>query len=147
MDSVSGYDLPGYHTSIALDQTDNPHISYQVTNAGTLRHAYHDGSGWHKETVDSTAAAGEDGETSIALDSRGNAHISYYDLTHGNADLKYAYFVPPVGGLAELPNVSQDPTSQSDAWGSRYVVLVAGLAAALLAVTAGAWYARRRWGT
>jgi hypothetical protein len=52
---------------------------------------------------------------------------------------------PVVGGLAELPDVAQDATSQSDSWGSRYAVLVAGLAAALLALSGGAWYARRRW--
>jgi hypothetical protein len=44
----------------------------------------------------------------------------------------------PVGGLAELPDAS-------DSAGRNYVaVALAGLAA-LLALTAGAWYARRRW--
>ena len=43
-----------------------------------------------------------------------------------------------VGGIAELPQVS-DPSSLSHS-------ALAGLAAvALLALTAGAWYARRRW--
>ena len=43
-----------------------------------------------------------------------------------------------VGGIAELPNVS-------DSAGPSHI-LMAGLAgAALLALTAGAWYARRRW--
>ena len=45
---------------------------------------------------------------------------------------------PPVGGMAELPNVS-------DSSGRSYVALAALAAAALVALSAGGWYARRRW--
>jgi hypothetical protein len=45
---------------------------------------------------------------------------------------------PAVGGLAELPDVSGSS-------GPHYAALGGGLAAALLALTAGGWYARRRW--
>ena len=44
----------------------------------------------------------------------------------------------PVGGIAELPDVS-------DSSGLSYIALAGLAAAALLALTAGAWYARRRW--
>ena len=44
----------------------------------------------------------------------------------------------PVGGMAELPDVAGSS-------GPNYAVLAALGAAALLALTAGAWYARRRW--
>jgi hypothetical protein len=44
-----------------------------------------------------------------------------------------------VGGIAELPEVSADSS------GPNYVALAGGLAAALLALSAGAWYVRRRW--
>ena len=44
----------------------------------------------------------------------------------------------PVGGLAELPEISGSS-------GPPYAALAGGLAAAVLALTAGAWYARRRW--
>jgi hypothetical protein len=43
-----------------------------------------------------------------------------------------------VGGIAELPEVSGSS-------GPNYIALAGGLAAALLALTAGGWYARRRW--
>jgi YVTN family beta-propeller protein len=43
---------------------------------------------------------------------------------------------PPVGSIAQLPDVSDSA--------ARYVAL-AEPAAALLALTAGGWYARRRW--
>jgi hypothetical protein len=44
-----------------------------------------------------------------------------------------------VGGIAELPEVAESP-------GPNYIALAGALAtAALVALTAGAWYARRRW--
>jgi hypothetical protein len=45
---------------------------------------------------------------------------------------------PAVGGIAELPGVS-DPSAAS------YLVLAGLAAAALVALMAGGWYARRRW--
>jgi len=44
----------------------------------------------------------------------------------------------PVGGLAELPELGGSS-------GPPYLAIASGLAAAALALTAGAWYARRRW--
>ena len=46
--------------------------------------------------------------------------------------------LPPVGGIAELPGVS-------DSSGRNHIALAGLAAAALLALSAGAWYARRRW--
>lgn len=77
----------GTYTSIALDSSGHPHISYDM--GGALRYAYFDGSSWHIETVDSEGWAGY--YNSIALDASGSPHISY--LTHYDADnvsLKYA---------------------------------------------------------
>jgi alpha-tubulin suppressor-like RCC1 family protein len=54
-------------------------------------------------------------------------------------------FSPSVGGIAELPDVAQSPASQSGSSAGSYAALAGGLAAAVLALTAGAWYARRRW--
>ncbi len=44
----------------------------------------------------------------------------------------------PVGGIAELPDVS-------DSSAPNYLALAGLAAAALVALTAGGWYARRRW--
>ena len=57
-----------------------------------------------------------------------------------------------VGGIAELPEIpsASAENARMSTNGSRwsagnYVGAAAGLAAAVLALTAGAWYARRRW--
>ena len=53
-------------------------------------------------------------------------------------------FVSPgwsVGGIAELPDVAGDSGSST----GTYAALAGGLAAAVVALSAGAWYARRRW--
>jgi hypothetical protein len=57
-----------------------------------------------------------------------------------------------VGGIAELPQVAGGAGDQAAApdngsgWSSaNYAALAAGLAAAAVVLSAGAWYARRRW--
>jgi hypothetical protein len=76
----------GQYTSLALDGSGYPHISYFSYNYQSLKYAYQDASGWHKQTVDDDAYEGSN--TSVALDENGYAHISYRDYFDG---LKYAY--------------------------------------------------------
>jgi hypothetical protein len=59
---------------------------------------------------------------------------------------------PPVGGIAELPDLAGTSAEEAVAspegsgWSAGdYAALAGGLAAAALAIAAGAWYARRRW--
>ena len=59
----------------------------------------------------------------------------------------------PVGGIAELPDIAQDsagnsqlPADASDSQVYDYLALGTVVAVGLLALTAGAWYARKRWG-
>jgi subtilisin-like proprotein convertase family protein len=92
----------GQHTSIALDASRNPRISYyeSLGEAGTpsrnLRYAAWNGAGWSITTVDGIAGPNgsenaDIGEyTSLKLDGSGNPRIAYYDAT--NTNLKYAYF-------------------------------------------------------
>jgi len=64
-----------------------------------------------------------------------------YSYSHGLFNDLWAVAIPsgaPVGGVAELPEVGE-PSSRND------VPLPALAAAALFTLTAGAWYARRRW--
>ena len=74
------------YSSIALDSSGNPHISYYDTIRFDLKYAVKSGGSWTKTTVDAGGSVGR--HNSITLDSSGNPHISYYDTT--NASLKYA---------------------------------------------------------
>ena len=69
--------------TIAITDDGVVHIAY---GGDHLYYAYHDGSIWHYETVDSSPWVGS--YTSLALDSQNKVHISYYDEI--NSDLKYA---------------------------------------------------------
>jgi hypothetical protein len=83
----------GEHTSIALDTTGYPHISYYDASNGNLKYTKWDGSQWVKadgtpgyEILDSTGEVGK--YNSIALDISEYPVISYRDQTNGH--LKFA---------------------------------------------------------
>jgi hypothetical protein len=76
----------GQFTSIALDSTGKPYISYFDAHHNFLQMANWTGTSWAIQTVDASVKVGT--STSIALDSTNAPHISYYDATNG--DLKYA---------------------------------------------------------
>ena len=87
---ISSSSKIGEYNSIALDSSNNPHISYyhRFDDGGSLLYShYYDGS-WHYKDIDSGGDVGQ--YTSLALDSSENPHISYYDA--GNRELKYSYF-------------------------------------------------------
>jgi hypothetical protein len=83
-----GLQMVGAFTSIAMDLSDSPHISYYDTTNGDLKYAKKTSSGWFTQTVDTGGDGVVGWYTSIAIDQNGRAHISYYDYT--NQDLKYA---------------------------------------------------------
>jgi hypothetical protein len=68
------------------------------------------------------------------------AHVRDPDEGNNSASAPWIVDVvaAPVGGIAGLPDASGSP-------GRNYVPLAALAAAALVALGAGAWYARRRW--
>ena len=69
----------GTSTSLALDSSNFPHITYYDWFNGDLKYAYWDGNEWYTETVDSAGYVGR--STSLELDSFGYPNISYYDDT------------------------------------------------------------------
>jgi hypothetical protein len=73
-------------TSIAIDSSGRPHISYHDSENSSLKYARRDFSGWHVENVDEDGSVGTG--SSITLDSNDVPHISYY-VSHNN-DVKYA---------------------------------------------------------
>jgi hypothetical protein len=125
----------GEYTSIAIDSSDDVHISYYDSSNRDLRYATSrdvtpgtdscGNTGWDCEIVDSAGDAGE--YTSIAIDPSDNVHISYYD--DSNYDLKYAANAPldtdgDGDGIADgndncsaTPNSGQQ-NSDSDVYGN-----------------------------
>ncbi|MFC2051037.1 hypothetical protein ACFLTN_07705, partial [Chloroflexota bacterium] len=82
-------DKVGDYTSLALDDSGYPHISYYDGTNGDLKYASYNGTAWNIQTVDSAGDVGR--ATSLALDATGYPHISYYD-GNPNYDLKYVSY-------------------------------------------------------
>ena len=92
-------------TSLALDSSGNPHISYCDYSNYDLKYAFWNGSYWEVEIVD--CAGDVSGTTSLALDSSGNPHISFRS-TFYPSHLEYAFWN---GSYWEVETV--DPTIYS----------------------------------
>ena len=68
---------PTKHSSLALDSSGNPHISYYDSTNDTLRYTYYNGSSWIDSTVTADDAYDRGRFNSIALDSYDYPRISY----------------------------------------------------------------------
>lgn len=140
----------GFWPSIAVDANGDPVVSHYDQTNGDLRFAACDlsestngncdqATDWSTETVDATGDVGY--WTSIAVNGSGEPVISYYDTTNGDLKFAAASSPPePVGGVAELPEVGEEDSSARN-----FIVPAGFMAVGLLALTAGGWYARRRW--
>jgi hypothetical protein len=128
-----------YDTVLALSGSDNAHAATTVGGSYTTEVCLSAGAG---ETVGCTYddTCGGDYACLATISGSTNAHVA--DCGIDGYTTKVCCAVTgggaPVGGVAQLPDAS-GPS------GPNYLAL-AGLAAALLvALSAGGWYARRRW--
>ena len=80
--------------SLAMDSTNNPHISYAFQpTAGvdiSLRYVYWDGGQWQNEILDNSGTLGE--QNAMAMDASDNPHIAYHEATF--EDLRYITWGP-----------------------------------------------------
>jgi hypothetical protein len=90
----------GKWSSLELDSSGNPHISYYDETNFDLKYANFNGSIWNTQTIDSIGNVGK--YSSLGLDVSGNPHISYEDNSSGN--LKYAAF----NGFWDIQTVDAD---------------------------------------
>jgi hypothetical protein len=100
--------------SLRVDSADHVHIAY---GSDHLYYGWHDGSEWHRQTVDDAPDVGA--SASLALDASDHPHIAYRDRAHSR--LKYAVFdgdawqieVVPTGGDSEVAghtSIAVDPS-------------------------------------
>lgn len=74
--------------------------------------------------------------------------FSGVNLVEAKHDPTGGGFPEPVGGIAEVvggADAPLSPTSGSGTSTATYAALAGGIAAVVLAIGAGGWYARRRW--
>lgn len=78
----------GWYSSLAVNSTGFPHISYLDWSNNALKYTYRDDGGWYLEIADNSGS-GAGWYCSLVLDGAGHPHISY--LAVADSDLRYAY--------------------------------------------------------
>jgi len=116
-------------------------VYFEVEAAGQVLHN-HDPKHMMEIIVHKPPATGETYENPDVIQLFNESEI------YAQVDVTGASHTPdphPVGGVAELPEAAQAPAGQSDSSDPPYAVFAGAAAAAIVTLTAGAWYARRRW--
>lgn len=96
----------GFSTSIALDNNDNPHISYYDYSHSDLKYARWTGDNWSIQTVVSAGRVGT--SNSVALDSSDSPCISYSHDFRDHWELKFARWN---GSMWEIDSVDSTGSS------------------------------------
>ncbi|TET90500.1 MAG: hypothetical protein E3J35_06430 [Methanomassiliicoccales archaeon] len=110
---IVGSLVRGYHLySMALNNSDLPHMAFLDSSERVPRYAYNDGTYWFVRSIDVEAEARHG---SFFLDSNQNPHVAYEE--RGQSDIRYAYMdgglwnketVDGEGLVGLLPSVTAD---------------------------------------
>ncbi len=91
IETVDEGSVQGYHSSLAIDNDGNPHISFVGESHQSLKYAYFDGNEWMVETVFESFDSIED--TSIALNSASVPRIAFTNKSsYPDTYIMYASF-------------------------------------------------------
>jgi hypothetical protein len=80
------YEDVGRHSSIAVDDLNNLHVTYYNVGSPSVRYAHFDGSDWTLQTVDSGSVGAF---TSLALAPDRTPFVAYYDASRGDARIAH----------------------------------------------------------
>jgi hypothetical protein len=108
IESVDTAGVVGYDSSLALDSSGNPVVSYRYLNNGDLKvlHCNDVNCSGGDESIESVDTAGRVGyDSSLALDSSGNPVVSYYDFTNGDLKVLHCNDVNCSGGDESIESV------------------------------------------
>ena len=127
----------GYDTTIALDSSGYPHITYrQYEPNKSLKYAYKDAGGWHTEVVKACTGIYADRAVTMVLDSHGQAHISFYrcsatgswSLQHGHRG-GAGWTFTPICDVDDVLGFNGDTAIAVDGSGTVYVAFMTGAGA------------------
>ena len=135
---VDSVQVVGRYSSIALDSSGFPHISY-YKNGGILKYAKYDGSSWTKTVLDTIGNVGQ--HSSISIDSDDVIHISYFDQSTGS--LRYL----EMASTSNTYDYSISPTLPSGLIFNRFTGEISGTSATVSASAAYTVTARNSGGT
>lgn len=150
---VTGYSGPGIQIDEAFGSTITE--TYMWRRNGSLKSCTIITTGAHEVQVIGGPSALVDkievipeGATAL-LNTLTNVTIEAADLPSITITDETVSGIPAVGGIAELPDIDDltlEPAGSSDGLSPlAYAGIAGGLGAAVLAIAAGGWYARRRW--
>ena len=87
LQSIMDQNNPTLHSSLDIDSSGNPHISYYDHKNDTLRYTYHNGTAWVDQTLTLDDSNDNGRFNSIALDSSDHPRIAYRNETSDDLEL------------------------------------------------------------